>query len=66
MYRAEEKLVSSENGLISVWGIADEYGFIIDFTDIRNIAEEITDIMNKNNVERIHIAEIIEDMFYSV
>ena len=66
MYRAEEKLVSSENGLISVWGIADEYGFIIDFTGSRNIAEEIADIINENNVERIHIAEIIEDMFYSV
>lgn len=65
MYKAEQKEISAEDSMISVWGISDDNGFIIDFTTDRSIAEEIADILNKNNVERQHVAEIVEDCFYS-
>ena len=65
MYRAEQKEISTEDGIISVWGIADDNGFILDFTTDKNTAESFAAVLNENRVERIHIAEIIEDMFYS-
>lgn len=65
MYRAEQKEISTEDSIISVWGISDENGFILDFTTDKKTAEEFIGILNKNNVERPHIPEIIEDWFYS-
>ncbi len=65
MYRAEQKEISTEDGMISVWGVADESGFILDFTTDNITAEEFIDVLNKNNIERRHILEIIEDCFYS-
>lgn len=65
MYRAEQKEISTEDGIISVCGIADDNGFILDFTTDKNTAEKFADVLNVNQVERIHIAEIIEDMFYT-
>ena len=65
MYRAEQKEISTEDGIILVWGIADDNGFILDFTTDKNTAEKFADVLNENLVERIHIAEIVEDIFYS-
>ncbi len=65
MYKAEQKEISAEDSIILVWGISDDNGFILDFTTDKNIAEEFADILNKNDVERQHIAEIIEDYYYS-
>ncbi len=64
MYRAEQKDFSSDDGVISVWGISDDDGFIFDFTTDNKKAEEIADVLNKNKVERVNVAEIIEDLFY--
>lgn len=65
MYTAEQKEISAEDSIISVWGISDENGFILDFTTDYKTAEEFADFLNINNVERQHIPEIIEDYFYS-
>ncbi len=65
MYTAEQKEISAEDSIISVWGVSDDNGFILDFTTDYKTAKEFADILNKNNVERKHIPEIIEDYFYS-
>ena len=65
MYKAEQKEISAEDGMMSVWGISDDNGFIIDFTTDKSIAEEFACFLNNNDVERSNVAEIIEDCFYS-
>ncbi len=65
MYRAEQKQISAEGDSVTVWGISDENGFILDFTTDYEKAEKLAAILNENLVERQHAAEIAEDLFYS-
>lgn len=65
MYRAEQKQISAEGDSVTVWGISDENGFILDFTTDYEKAEKLAAILNENSVERQHAAEIAEDLFYS-
>ena len=50
---------------VNSYGIADENRFYFSFTQDKNIAEETVILLNKNQVAPCHIADIIEDMFYS-
>lgn len=65
MYKAEKKDVSADGETISVWGVSDENGFILDFTTERAVAECFAEFLNKNAVESRNVIEIAEDMFYS-
>lgn len=65
MYKAEQKEISAEGESITVWGVSDENGFILDFTTDYQEAERFAAVLNENAVEKQHIAEIAEDMFYS-
>lgn len=65
MYRAEQKQISVEGESVMIWGISDENGFILDFTTDYGEAEKLVAILNENSVERQHVAEIAEDLFYS-
>ncbi len=65
MYRAEQKQISVEGCFVKVWGISDENGFILDFTTDNEKAEKLAAILNENSVERQHVTEIAEDLFYS-
>lgn len=65
MYKAEQKEISAEGESISVWGVSDENGFILDFTTERKTAEDFAGFLNENDVERQQVMEIAEDMFYS-
>lgn len=64
MYKAESKEISSEGESVTVWGVSDENGFIIDFTTDYETAERFVRILNENEVERQQVAEIAEDIFY--
>ena len=47
-----------------MYGVANENKNLGDFTDDVRKAEEFVDLLNKENVEAIHVRDIIEDMFY--
>ncbi len=64
MYKAEQKEISAEGETVTVWGIADENGFILDFTTDYEAAESFVRMLNENGVERQHVTEIAEDLFY--
>lgn len=65
MYKAEQKEISADGESISVWGVSDEKGFILDFTAERKIAEDFAGFLNENDVERQQVMAVAEDMFYS-
>ena len=65
MYKAEQKEISADGESISVWGVSDENGFILDFTAERKIAEDFAGFLNENDVERQQVMAVAEDMFYS-
>lgn len=65
MYITESKEISADGGTVLVWGVSDEHGFILDFTENQSLAEEFVVLLNENKVDRQHVVEIAEDMFYS-
>lgn len=65
MYRAEKEQAEIEDCIKTVYGIADESGMIITFTSDFQTAERFALLLNELSVERCHVAEIAEDMFYS-
>lgn len=58
----ECKYIDGEDFVL--YGIANENEIFGDFTDDIRKAEEFVDLLNKENVEAIHVRDIIEDMFY--
>ena len=65
MYKTGEEKTVVEDEEITLYGIADENRFYFGFTRDRNIADEVVILLNKNQVAPCHVADIIEDMFYS-
>ena len=47
-----------------LFGVADESRDYGDFTDNQAKAEEFVELLNSQNVESVHVPDIIEDMFY--
>ena len=47
-----------------LFGIADESRDYGDFTDDLAQAERFVNLLNFEKVESVHVADIIEDMFY--
>ena len=58
----ECKYIDGEDFVL--YGIANENESFGDFTDDIRKAEEFVDLLNKENVEAIHVRDIIEDIFY--
>ena len=65
MYKVEEEKSVIEDEDVVLYGIADENRFYFSFTQDKKIAEEMVILLNENQVAPCHIADIIEDMFYS-
>lgn len=65
MYRTECRKSKNEEGTCVVYGISDDSGFYFDFTADENEANEFAAFLNENDVESCHVAEVIEDFFYS-
>ena len=65
MYKAEKLKSEIEDSSIDICGISDENGIIYTFaSDFENV-ENFVRILNENSVERCHVADIAEDVFYS-
>lgn len=47
-----------------LFGVADESHDFGDFTDDMTKAEHLVELLNSEKVEAVHVADIIEDMFY--
>ena len=58
----ERKSIDGEDFVL--YGVANENENFGDFTDDVRKAESFVDLLNKENVEAIHVRDIIEDMFY--
>ena len=65
MYKAEKLKSEIENGSMNTCGVSDENGMIYTFASDFGTVEKFVRILNENSVERCHVAEIAEDMFYS-
>lgn len=59
------KVCRQIDGRKIVWfGVADERHDFGDFTDDMTKAEKFVELLNSEKVEAMHVADIIEDMFY--
>ena len=65
MYRTEEEKVVVDDEEITLYGIADENRFYCSFTRSKKVADEFAEFLNKNCVASCHVADVIEDTFYS-
>lgn len=65
MYKAEKLKSEIENDSTNTCCISDENGIIYTFASDFAAVEDFARILNENSVERCHVAEIAEDMFYS-
>ena len=65
MYKTKsvEKVIEGESK--TVYGVTDETGFFLDFTNDVEQAKMFADLLNENKVEPCHVPEIIEDLFYT-
>lgn len=65
MYKAEKLKSEIETDSMNICGISDENGIIYTFASDLEAVENFVRILNENSVERCHVAEIAEDIFYS-
>ena len=65
MYTVEKVKIKAESSEKELYAVADESGIICDFTSNFSVAEKLVRALNKNNVERCHVMDVIEDIFYS-
>ena len=64
MYYITKAYSRTEDDEVLMFGIADESHDFGDFTDDMTKAENLVELLNSQNVESIHVYDIIEDMFY--
>ena len=65
LYKAQRKETDIDGKPCVLYGITDENGFYSDFTADKRCAESFAEFLNENGVEPCHVADIIEDFFYS-
>ena len=65
MYFVKSRKIRAEGRFSLQFGIADGTKDYIFFTECENTADELADLLNRNNVAPEHIADIIEDLFYT-
>lgn len=64
MYRVKKEQQEIEGNAITLCGITDETGMIMTLTSDFETAENFVKLLNEFSVERCHVTEIAEDMFY--
>ena len=65
LYKIQCKEFESEGETRTLYGVADENGFLLDFTDDIFAAQRIVDLLNINQVEQCHVFDVVEDLLYS-
>ncbi len=65
MYHIVKEILNTEDGETEEIGIADDNGLMIAFTEDPEEAEKFVRLCNENEVEENHVADLIEDYFYS-
>lgn len=65
MYLTIKETLIIEDSETELYGISDGNGLMITFTEDPDEAESFVGICNENAVERNHIADIIEDRYYT-
>lgn len=64
MYYLTETCKRIEDKKTVLFGVADESRDYGDFTEDLAQAEHFIDLLNSQKVESVHVADIIEDLFY--
>lgn len=64
MFYVIKRTVIIEEKSIIQYGIADEVTEYCCFTENKKEAEKLALLLNENNVESVHVLDIIEDTFY--
>ncbi|MBR2868126.1 MAG: hypothetical protein IKB88_03535 [Clostridia bacterium] len=65
MYFVKRREIRTEGRISLQFGIADGTKDYIFFTECKGAAETLADLLNRNNVAPEHIADIVEDLFYT-
>lgn len=65
MYLTIKETLIIEDSETELYGISDGAGLMIIFTEDPDEAESFVGICNENAVESNHIADIIEDRYYT-
>lgn len=65
MYRIAKEIITYEDSEEETFGISDDKGLLITFTEDPDDAQRFVRLCNENEVEENHIADLIEDLFYS-
>ena len=65
MYLLIKETFIIDNSETELYGISDGAGLMITFTEDPDEAESFVRICNENAVESNHIADIIEDRYYT-
>lgn len=65
MYRIAKEIITYEDSEEETFGISDDKGLLITFTEDPDDAQRSVRLCNENEVEENHIADLIEDLFYS-
>ena len=64
MYKIKEVSLKVEGTDVTSIGIFDEKEMICDLPVKTDIAKKTVKLLNDNEVERCHVFDIVEDMFY--
>lgn len=65
MYLIAKETVVAEDSEMEFYGISDNNGLIITFTEDFEEAKKFVELCNENNVESNHISDLIEDFYYT-
>lgn len=64
MYKVIETSLESDDDPKFAFSIANENRVFCDISDDESVAKKFADLLNENDVDEIHVADIIEDYFY--
>ena len=65
MFYVIKRTVITEESTTIQYGIADDVTEYCCFTQNKKEAENLALLLNENNVEGVHVLDIIEDTFYT-
>lgn len=65
MYKTECKESKVDEEICVIYGVSDGADFFLDFTTDEESAKIFVTFLNENDVEICHVADLIEDLFYS-
>lgn len=65
MYKIIKTSKSDSGSPKLAFSIANEHRIFCDISDDEELAKQFAQLLNENDVEEIHVLDIIEDFFYS-